>query len=47
MFYYEHPSEEGKMFRVIKRQYVAIFDQMITPDIYIGKNPASFSCTMM
>jgi hypothetical protein len=37
MFYYEHPSEEGEVFRVFKRQSVAIFDLMFTQDIYIGK----------
>jgi hypothetical protein len=33
MCYYEHPGEEGEVFRVIKRQYVANFDQMFTLDI--------------
>jgi hypothetical protein len=40
MFNYKHPSEEGEMFRVLKRQPVAIFDYIVTmfnPDIYIGK----------
>jgi hypothetical protein len=36
----KHPSEEGEVFWVIKRQYVAIFDQMFAPNIYIGKKPS-------
>jgi hypothetical protein len=41
MFYYEHPSEEGEVFRVFKRQSVAIFDHMFTQDVYIWKSRAS------
>jgi hypothetical protein len=37
---YEHPSVEGDVFLVSKRHYVAIFDRMFTPDIYIGKTPS-------
>jgi hypothetical protein len=36
----EHPSEEGTVFGVFKRQSVAIFDHMFTPDVYIGKIPS-------
>jgi hypothetical protein len=41
MFYYEHHGEEGEVFRMLKRQCVAIVDQMFTPDIYIWEKPQS------
>jgi hypothetical protein len=37
MFYCEHLSEEGEVFRVFKLQSVAIFDDMFIPDVYIEK----------
>jgi hypothetical protein len=37
MFYYEHHSEEVEVFRVFKRQSVAILDHMLTPDVYFEK----------
>jgi hypothetical protein len=39
MFYCVHPSEEGDVFQVFKRQSVAIFDHIFTPDVYIGTTP--------